>query len=86
MSQRLVVVARPHRAEVVEPLTARDGRALDLLLEKVILVQNQNKWSIAEAWLPAQTEIQILLLPTRYRKLKRITGFMDTIMLELFID
>jgi hypothetical protein len=86
MSQRLVVVARPHRAEVVEPLTARDGRALDLLLEKVILVQNQNKWSIAEAWLPAQIEIQILLLPTRYRKLKRITGFMDTIMLELFID
>lgn len=86
MSQRLVVVVRPHRAEVVEPLTARDGRAVDLLLEKVILVQNQNKWSIAEAWLPAQTEIQILLLPTRYHKLKRITGFMDTIMLELFID
>ena len=55
MSQRLVVVVRPHRAEVVEPLTARDGRAVDFLLEKVILVQNQNKWSIVEAWLPAQT-------------------------------
>lgn len=54
MSQRLVVVVRPHRAEVVEPLAAREGRAVDLLLEKVVLVQNQNKWSIAEAWLPAQ--------------------------------
>lgn len=70
-------MVRPHRAEVVEPLTAREGRAVDLLLEKVILVQNKNKWSITEAWLPAQTEIQVLLLPTRYHKLKRITGFMD---------
>jgi len=78
MSQRLVVVVRPHWAEVIEPLTARDGGTVDLLLEKVILVQNQNKWSITEAWLPAQTQIQILLNPTRYHKLKRITGFIWT--------
>lgn len=59
VSQRLVVVVRPNWAEVVEPLTAWEGGTVDLLLEKVILVQNQNKWGVTKAWLPAQTEIQI---------------------------
>jgi len=62
VSQRLVVVVCPNWAEIIEPLTAWEGRTVDLLLEKVILVQNQNKWGVTEAWLPAQMEVQILQL------------------------
>lgn len=49
LRQRLVVVVRPQRAEVAEPLARRQWRPADLLLKQVILVQHQHERHVAEA-------------------------------------
>ncbi|WVZ82892.1 hypothetical protein U9M48_030099 [Paspalum notatum var. saurae] len=51
LRQRLVVVVRPERAEVAEPLARRQRGTPDLLLEKVVFVQHQHERRVAEAWL-----------------------------------
>lgn len=52
MSQRLIVVVSPERAEVAEPLAGGERDAPDFLLEEVELVEHKNKWHVAETWLP----------------------------------
>lgn len=57
LRQRLAVVVRPQRAEVAEPLARRQRGPPDLLLERVVLVQQKQERRVTEARLPVTWKI-----------------------------